>query len=69
MSIASVIEWNLTLRARRASSIVIRSRGLRPRRSSFQTMSVSPCSSLLRQWSRAGRFVVTPDSASSLKPV
>ena len=38
---------------RRSSSTVIRSRRLRPSRSSFQTISVSPCSSFFRQ--RAGR--------------
>jgi hypothetical protein len=41
----------------------------RASRSSFHTISVSPCSSFLRQRSRAGRFVVAPDSPSSLKTV
>jgi hypothetical protein len=41
VSIASVSERNFTPRARR-SSIAIRSRKLRPSRSSFQTMSASP---------------------------
>ena len=47
----------------------IRLRKLRPKRSSFQTMSVSPSCNALRQWSRAGRFDVTPDMPSSLKTV
>jgi len=69
VSIASVSEWNFTPRARRSSSIVIRSRRLRPSRSSFQTISVSPCSSFFRQRRRAGRFVVAPESPSPLKTV
>jgi hypothetical protein len=32
-------------------------------------MSVSPCSSFLRQRSSAGRFVVAPDNPRSLKTV
>jgi Helix-turn-helix domain of resolvase/Resolvase, N terminal domain len=63
VSIASVSDWNLTPRARRSSSIVIRSRRLRPSRPSFHTMSVSPCSSFFRQRSRAGRFVVATGRA------
>jgi hypothetical protein len=47
----------------------IRSRKLRSRRSSFQTISVSPSCNALRQRSRAGRFVVAPDKPSSLKTV
>ena len=49
--------------------MVIRSRKLRPNRSSFHTMSVSPCSSFFKHRSRAGRFVVAPDNPSSLKMV
>ena len=49
--------------------MAIRSRKLRPRRSSFQTMSVSPSCDALRQRSRAGRLVVAPDKPSSLKSV
>ena len=67
VSIASVSEWNFTPRARRSSSIVIRSRRLRPSRSSFHTIRVSPCSSFFRQQGRAlGRG---PDTPSSLKTV
>ena len=50
-------------------AIAIRSRKLRPRRSSFQTMSLSPSCNALRQRSRAGRLVVAPDKPSSLKTV
>jgi len=42
---------------------------MRPRRSSFQTMSVSPSSNALRKRSSAGRLVVAPDKPSSLKSV
>ncbi len=62
VSIASVSEWNFTPRARGSSSMVIRSRKLRPCRSSFHTMSVSPISRFFRQRRRAGRFVVAPDN-------
>ena len=48
---------------------VIRSRRLRPRRSSFQTMSVSPGSSFFKQRRRAGRLAVAPDRPSSLNTV
>jgi hypothetical protein len=53
----------------KSSSIRIRSRKLRPRRSSFHTMSVSPGSSFFRQRCKAGRLVVAPDKPSSLKMV
>jgi hypothetical protein len=69
VSICSVRERNLTPRSLRSSSMAIRSRKLRPRRSSFQTMSVSPSSNALRQRSRAGRLVVAPDKPWSLKNV
>ena len=48
---------------------VIRSRKLPPSRSSFQAMSVSPCSSFFKQRSKAGRLIVGPDRPSSLKTV
>jgi hypothetical protein len=62
VSIASVSEWNFTPRARRSSSMVIRSRRLRPSRSGPHTINVSTSSSFFRQRSRAGRLVVSPDS-------
>ena len=37
--------------------------------SSFQTINVSPCSSFLKQRSRAGRFAVAPDIPSSLNTI
>jgi hypothetical protein len=49
--------------------MVIRSRKLRPSRSSFHTVSVSPCSSFLRHRRKAGRLAVAPDLPSSLKMV
>src|SRR5712691_928172 len=49
--------------------MVIRSRKLRPNRSSFHTMSVSPDSSFFKQRSRAGRLVVAPETPSSLNTV
>ena len=55
--------------ARRSSNMVMRSRKLRPSRSSFQTMRVSPGRSVLRQQTRAGRLVVAPERPSSLKIV
>jgi len=64
VSIASVRDRNFTPRCFKSSSIVIRLRKLRPNRSSFQTVSVSPCSSFFRQRRRAGRFVVAPDKPS-----
>jgi hypothetical protein len=47
--------------------MVIRSRKLRPSLSSFHTMSVSPCSSFFKEWSRAGRLIVAPDKPSILE--
>ena len=49
--------------------MVIRSRKLRPSRSSFHTMSVSPLWSFFKQRSRAGRLVVAPEIPSSLNRV
>jgi hypothetical protein len=49
--------------------MVIRSRKLRPNRPSFQTVSVSPCSSFFKQRRRAGRLLTAPDMPSSLKIV
>jgi predicted ATP-dependent Lon-type protease len=69
VSIASVSERNFMPRCFKSSSMVIKSRKLRPSRSSFQTMSVSPCSSFFKQRSRAGRLVVAPDRPSSLNTV
>jgi len=43
VSIALMSEWNLTPRARRSPSIVIRSRRLRPSRSSFHTINIARC--------------------------
>ena len=48
--------------------MVIRSRRLRPKRSNFQTIKVSPSRSFSRRV-RAGRFVVAPDMPSSLNIV
>ena len=67
VSMCSVSERNFTRRCLRSSSMVIRSRKLRPSRSSFHTISVSPALSVLRQRSRAGRLIVAPDNPSSVK--
>ena len=54
---------------RSASSSVMRSHRFRPKRSSFQTMRVSPGRRALRQRVRAGRLTVAPERPSSVKIV
>jgi hypothetical protein len=51
---------------RSASSRAMRSRRLRPKRSGFQTMNVSPIRRALRQRVRAERFTVAPETPSSV---
>ena len=58
VSMASVSDRNFTPRCFRSSSIAIKSRKLRPNRSSFRTVSVSPWSGFFKQRSKAGRLVV-----------
>jgi hypothetical protein len=65
VSIAAVSDWNFTPRF----FMVIRSRKLPLSRSSFHTMSVSPCSSFFKLKRRVGRFVVAPNTPSSFKIV
>ena len=66
VSMASVSDLNFTPRCFKSSSIVMRSRRLRPNLSSFHTMSVSPSCRALRQRVSAGRFVVAPEMPLSL---
>ena len=51
---------------RSASSKAMRSRRLRPQRSRFQTMHVSPGRRALRQRVKAERFTVAPETPSSV---
>jgi len=61
----SVSERKLMPRLLKSSIIAIRSRKPRARRSSFQTMSVSPSRSVLRQWRRKGALWVALVASSS----